>query len=432
MQLVPLSTDGRATTNALPDAPAGPLRLALRPERDGIALDVIGPNRPRPVGRLSAADAAAYLPVLRPLTAQGRLGTCTGRVSTGGGGPRSLTLELAPPATCVVGNAPHDLVLLAAERTVTVTREEDHQDVLAGRTGRVAVALVPCAIAKGKHAGRVGLEVRLDGQRVGELTRLMSDRYLPVARAVAARGGRPGCEALLRHGNRGTQIELRLPAVDAAAARPVIAPPPGPIDVAGTRRHPIPPLLPPLPDASTMPVTRMRVPEPPPRRGRRPRRVLGVIGGVVGVLVLIGALDGGDPVATPGATASSAGQRPVASPTPSAAQVPAQVVSPTPAPVPVLATAPTPRSIPRSVTTSRARPAPTRDAKPAPAPRPAQAAPASDCHANYTGACVPIASDVDCEGGSGNGPAYVRGPVRVIGKDVYGLDSGGEPGVGCE
>ena len=360
MQLVPLSTDGRATTTALPDAPAGPLRLVLRPERDGIALDVIGPNRPRPVGRLSAADAAAYLPVLRPLAAQGLLGTCTGRVSADGGGPRSLTLDLAPPATCVVGNAPHDLVLLPAERTVTVTREEDHQDVLAGRTGRLAVTLVPCAIAKGKHAGRVGLEVRLDGRRVGELTRLMSDRYLPVAGAVAARGGRPGCEALLRHGNRGTQIELRLPAVDATAARPVIPPPSGPIDVVSTRRYPMPP----LPDASTMPVTRMRVPEPPPRRGRRSRRVLGVIGGVVGVLVLIGALDGGDPVATPGTTASSASQRPVASPTPSAAQVP----SPTPAPAPVLAMAPTPRSIPRSVTTSRARPAPTRDVKPAPLP----------------------------------------------------------------
>ena len=424
MQLVPLSTDGRATTTALPDAPAGPLRLVLRPERDGIALDVIGPNRPRPVGRLSAADAAAYLPVLRPLAAQGLLGTCTGRVSADGGGPRSLTLDLASPATCVVGNAPHDLVLLPAERTVTVTREEDHQDVLAGRTGRLAVALVPCAIAKGKHAGRVGLEVRLDGQRVGELTRLMSGRYLPVAGAVAARGGRPGCEALLRHGNRGTQIELRLPAVDATAARPVIPPPSGPIDVVSTRRYPMPP----LPDASTMPVTRMRVPEPPPRRGRRSRRVLGVIGGVVGVLVLIGALDGGDPVATPGATASSASQRPVTSPTPSPAQVP----SPTPAPAPVLAMAPTPRSIPRSVTTSRARPAPTRDVKPAPPPRPVQAAPASDCHANYTGACVPIAKDVDCEGGSGNGPAYVR---RARPGDRQGrlrARFGWEPGVGCE
>lgn len=33
------------------------------------------------------------------------------------------------------------------------------------------------------------------------------------------------------------------------------------------------------------------------------------------------------------------------------------------------------------------------------------------CDPNYSGACVPIASDVDCEGGSGNGPAYVKGPV---------------------
>lgn len=52
------------------------------------------------------------------------------------------------------------------------------------------------------------------------------------------------------------------------------------------------------------------------------------------------------------------------------------------------------------------------------------------CDPNYT-PCVPIASDVDCAGGSGNGPAYVQGPVRVIGADVYGLDRDGD-GIGCE
>jgi hypothetical protein len=56
---------------------------------------------------------------------------------------------------------------------------------------------------------------------------------------------------------------------------------------------------------------------------------------------------------------------------------------------------------------------------------------ASDCDPNYSGACVPIASDVDCAGGSGNGPAYVSGPVHVIGKDIYGLDRDGD-GVGCQ
>jgi hypothetical protein len=57
--------------------------------------------------------------------------------------------------------------------------------------------------------------------------------------------------------------------------------------------------------------------------------------------------------------------------------------------------------------------------------------PASRCDPNYSGACVPIASDVDCAGGSGNGPAYVRGPVRVIGVDIYDLDRDGD-GIGCD
>jgi hypothetical protein len=54
-----------------------------------------------------------------------------------------------------------------------------------------------------------------------------------------------------------------------------------------------------------------------------------------------------------------------------------------------------------------------------------------ECDPNYSGRCVPIASDVDCAGGSGNGPAYVRGPVYVIGSDIYDLDRNND-GVGCE
>jgi hypothetical protein len=57
--------------------------------------------------------------------------------------------------------------------------------------------------------------------------------------------------------------------------------------------------------------------------------------------------------------------------------------------------------------------------------------PSSSCDPNYSGACVPIDSDVDCAGGSGNGPSYVSGPVTVVGRDVYGLDRDGN-GVGCE
>lgn len=56
---------------------------------------------------------------------------------------------------------------------------------------------------------------------------------------------------------------------------------------------------------------------------------------------------------------------------------------------------------------------------------------AQECHPSYEEQCVPMASDVDCAGGSGNGPAYVRGRVRVVGPDVYGLDRDGD-GWACE
>jgi len=56
---------------------------------------------------------------------------------------------------------------------------------------------------------------------------------------------------------------------------------------------------------------------------------------------------------------------------------------------------------------------------------------APKCDPNYAWACVPIASDVDCAGGSGNGPAYVQGPVKVVGTDIYDLDRDGD-GIGCD
>ncbi len=66
-----------------------------------------------------------------------------------------------------------------------------------------------------------------------------------------------------------------------------------------------------------------------------------------------------------------------------------------------------------------------------PPPTAPPAAASTGCDANYIGACVPIATDVDCASGSGNGPAYVRGPVTVVGADIYGLDRDSD-GIGCE
>ena len=86
---------------------------------------------------------------------------------------------------------------------------------------------------------------------------------------------------------------------------------------------------------------------------------------------------------------------------------------------------------PAAVADSSAEPAP----DPAPPPAgpsarfggtPDDASAADGCHPSYSG-CVPIAEDVDCVGGQGeaphgDGPAFVSGPLLVIGDDVYELD----------
>ena len=77
---------------------------------------------------------------------------------------------------------------------------------------------------------------------------------------------------------------------------------------------------------------------------------------------------------------------------------------------------------------------PTSTRKPAVIVPPAPTSPPirSGCHPSYANVCLKIgAGDYDCAGGSGNGPNYVSGPVRVVGYDEFGLDRDGD-GWGCE
>lgn len=86
---------------------------------------------------------------------------------------------------------------------------------------------------------------------------------------------------------------------------------------------------------------------------------------------------------------------------------------------------PMPTPIPTPVPTA----APT--VKPPPPPPPSTSAP-SNCHPSYSNVCLQMGiGDYDCQGGSGNGPNYVKGPVLVVGYDEFRLDSDGD-GVGCE
>jgi hypothetical protein len=104
-------------------------------------------------------------------------------------------------------------------------------------------------------------------------------------------------------------------------------------------------------------------------------------------------------------------------------------------PRPVTTTAPTTTSPPPTTSPPATSPPPTVSPPPPPAPppppdpEPEPPTPPGGCHPSYE-PCVPMASDVDCAAGTGDGPAYT-GTVQVVGPDVYDLDRDGD-GVGCE
>ena len=69
---------------------------------------------------------------------------------------------------------------------------------------------------------------------------------------------------------------------------------------------------------------------------------------------------------------------------------------------------------------------------PTTAPPPPTTTPARSCDPSYPEVCLdPDALDYDCAGGSGNGPRYVNGPIRVRPPDPFDLDREGD-GWGCE
>jgi hypothetical protein len=91
---------------------------------------------------------------------------------------------------------------------------------------------------------------------------------------------------------------------------------------------------------------------------------------------------------------------------------------------------PAPAPSPESVLPSPPPPIKVSSPTPAPAPTPTPSPSSSVCTPGYS-PCIAPGLDVDCAGGSGNGPRYVSGPIYVTGTDVYGLDRDND-GIGCE
>jgi hypothetical protein len=157
-------------------------------------------------------------------------------------------------------------------------------------------------------------------------------------------------------------------------------------------------------------------PESPPRTGRRAGWIAAGVVGAIAFFGIIGSnMDGTSTTSSPSDVVAEETTTD-APPTTDTTTTSAATTTPKPA-------APKPKPKPAAAAPRTTTP------KPAPPVRP-KPKPVSTCDPNYTG-CVPVASDVDCAGGSGNGPEYAVGPVEVIGSDVYDLDRDGD-GVACE
>lgn len=202
------------------DDPTSMCTTVLIPEpnnpHDGNAVRVAVNGRT--VGYLARENAAKYQPLLLKMQEDGNLGWCPARIAGGGDRYYGVFLRLAEPESLVPMNDPADLVVLEPDRSVVVTQRQHHQDVLQTVLGDRSMGLAYgsltfSTVASGKHQGKPCLEVRINGERIGELSAKLSARYLTL---VAQTEG-PGCEVVLREEEKGIHAAALMPRPDDAS-----------------------------------------------------------------------------------------------------------------------------------------------------------------------------------------------------------------------
>lgn len=154
------------------------------------------------VGYLEREDAAKYQPLLNSVIAAGYVPATRARVWTVA---RSgwdnqvkyyarVTVALNPPHLIIPVNDPPngEHSILPWGNALQVTGEEDHQDVLADYVTPEgdAIALGTLHIITGgaARAPKELIEVRFDGERIGQLTPVSSKHYVPAVRHLDAQG----------------------------------------------------------------------------------------------------------------------------------------------------------------------------------------------------------------------------------------------------
>ena len=195
-------------------------------DRHAVAVQIAGQT----VGYLPREDAPEYSRVLQRLAAQGFVAQVQARIwakdyddyevdrrgnyvqSTRFGA--GITLDLGQPHLLVPGNMPppsaHEL--LPAGGAIQVTGEEVHTDFLSAYCGPAgeqwAYATLHEVNQQLARSTRTVVEVRLDDQRIGQLTPKMSGDLLAAIRHINELGGTAACRALVKGNRAAAQVTL--------------------------------------------------------------------------------------------------------------------------------------------------------------------------------------------------------------------------------
>lgn len=244
-----------------PAGPQGPFSISVR-------------AKGQTIGYLDPDEAPRWAGPLRRIVASGFVPTTSSRIWAdeydGWNGPEfraQVQIALGEPHLAIPLNDPpaQPYTLLPRSAIVQVTKENEHFDVLrhhvpATGHGLLFVTLVENVPTAGKAKPHV--EVRVDDQRVGQLTPQMSQRFLPMIQHLRARGLTTACWGDIK--GSAVAAEVRIDGIKANEATPAVLDGP-PVTVAplcpanpdphrydltpmSSLLHPLPP-IPPTPTA---------------------------------------------------------------------------------------------------------------------------------------------------------------------------------------
>ncbi|MEU4342211.1 TerD family protein [Nocardia sp. NPDC023852] len=219
-----MSDDGSVLTPDVqlvpdPGGPHGPWSISVRAK--GQTIGYLDPdNGPRWAGPIRRIIASGFVP-----TTAARIWA---NEYDGWDGPElraGVQIALGEPTLAIPLNEPpaQPYTLLPRSAIMQVTKENEHFDVLRNHVppnghGLLFVTLVENVPTVGKAKAHV--EVRIDDQRVGQLTPQMSQRYLPMIQHLRARGLTTACWGDIK--GSAVAAKVRIDGIKANEATPAV------------------------------------------------------------------------------------------------------------------------------------------------------------------------------------------------------------------